>query len=159
MTAARPLLLSLLAASTLLLVACTNPDDDDDVEFLAGSFACADGTDGPEWSFELSVSGPASDDGSRAYIRVDDSEDELVPMLLAGSNGDASRSFETTIDGTAAGEQPEPGDLPFSCADEPAALVRLCARDFGSAAELCFACDDGSGSPVPDGAVAWVDCD
>jgi|GEM_PF-2020179 len=151
-------LLSALALSHLALSACTTTDDDDaDVDFIAGRYACEDAGLGPEWTFGVDISGPASDDGSRAYIALD-GDAEIVPLLLVGSNGDVSRSFEATIPGTVAGEQPAAGDLPFDCDQEADVLVRLCARDFGAAAELCYACDDGSDGTVPDGAVRWVDC-
>ena len=80
-------------------------------------------------------------------------------MTVQGANGTMT-SFATTVPGTATGQDPAPGDVPFACSDLDAVLVQFCAALEGRPDERpCWACDDGSGGPPPEGAEEWITCD
>ena len=60
--------------------------------------------------------------------------------------------------GTAEGEEPTVGEVPFSCEAVDEVVVTFCATHEGTTDRPCWVCGDESMGSPPDGASGWVDC-
>ena len=150
----------LLFLSVVLLVACPGGDGTPDpIDSVEAGVQCEVVSGIPTWDFHFVVAGPASATGTLVYVDSEDVPNEYgYAMTLSGQNGQVRIEFDTEIRGTIDGENPNPGEIPFSCEDLSVVVVLFCATHESSLDEPCWACgNDTLGSP-PDGSVGWVDC-
>lgn len=151
-----------LIVIALLLSGCPTDPQPEPIGPTVASFSCADDGAGgaPEWSFGVSISGPVDEARTTAFAQSDDVQDtDGFAMTVQGGN-ETTTAFATTVPGTEAGQDPAPGDVPFACSDSDLVLVIYCATPEGRPNERpCWACDDGSGGPPPEGTEDWIACD
>ncbi len=146
----------------LLLTGCPTAVQQDPIGPASASFTCVDDGAGadPEWSFAVTIEGPVDENRTTVFVQTEDIPDtDGFAMTVQGGN-ETTTAFATTVPGTETGQDPAPGDVPFACNDADLVLVMYCATPEGRPDERpCWACDDGSGGPPPEGAEDWIACD
>ncbi len=143
----------------LALAACPTNDEPRPVAPIEGAYGCGDEVEGPVWDFEFAASGPADEAGAEMRIFTDDVPNEFAYSLeFEGANGTARADYSFRREGTPAGEDPSPGDVPFSCEDVDDVQVVFCARSSITLESLCWACEGEPGATLPSGAEGWVGC-
>jgi hypothetical protein len=145
------------------MAACgPDPGTDDPLAPVSAAFECSDDGAGgaPEWRFVVSISGPVDENRTTAFVETAElANDDGYAMTVEGGNP-STTSFGTTVPGTEDGQEPAPGDVPYSCNEVDDVIVMYCATPEGRPDERpCWACDDGSGGPPPAGAEEWIGCD
>lgn len=152
----RTLFLLLLTAS-LGCPAEGGPPDTQDLTVRSASAACTSDGD-VTWSFTIGLTGDADGDSTRVYVETADTPNELGYALAEVGRNEPDVEFAGDVAGTPDGQNPQPGEVPFSCAVVDDVEVRFCARDFSAAEESCWQCGDGSAGEPPQGVQGWIDC-
>ncbi len=150
-----------LLLSFVLLAACgPEPVEPDPIQPVGAGFACDDAAGEPEWSFDVSISGPVDVGRTTVFVETDDVADaDGFGMTVAGDNG-TTVAFEATVPGTPDGQDPAPGEVPFSCTSADLVTVTFCATPEGRPGERpCWACDPGTGEGPPADIEDWIACD
>jgi hypothetical protein len=143
----------------VVLIACPTAAEPEPLEPISGTVACSDPGDGPIWNFDFAASGPADPSGAELQIFSDDvANDFAYGLQFDGSDGTARADYSFSSPGTAVGEDPAPGDIPFACEDAATVHVFFCVRNAVDLASVCWACEEEAGAPLPSGAEDWMTC-
>lgn len=150
---------ALFLVSVVPLFGCpTDPPEPDPIEPVSASFSCTDDA-GPEWRFEVGIAGPVNEGQTKVFVFTDDIPGEGGFAMTVQGTGGGSTSFVTTVPGTDDGVDPEPGDVPFSCASDGDVMVQFCASPEGRPSEVpCWACGDESMGAPPVDTEGWISC-
>ncbi len=144
----------------LLLCACPTDPPEEGIEPVSGSLSCLDTTGVPAWTFAISLRGPVKSDGTVSFVHTDVIENPSgYAMTLDGQGPDGRLDFGTFVDGTLAGQQAQPGDVPFDCGVTASLLLKFCATNEVDRSEPCWTCDDGSGDAPPGDSIGWIPCE
>ena len=144
----------------VLLGGCSSGEGvPEELDALDASYSCDDSAAQPEWTFRFAVSGLAAELGSVLFVETPERANPRgYAMSLDGRLTTERLDFSVHVPGTAVGDEPAAGAVPFSCADAATVNLVFCATHEGTTDEPCWACgDDSMGSP-PGGVAGWVAC-